>query len=109
MDFGTSESGRVYAPGVRVLDGRCHICFAADTRHGIRAGIAVTDDFDRFDICSLTMADNRDLVLFPKRDGCVSSTQWTWTHVECMAAAHVDNLIALCTDPPDLDALAAPP
>jgi len=43
------------------------MCFAVDTLHGIRAGIAVTDDFDKFEILTLSLPDNRNVVLFPER------------------------------------------
>jgi beta-1,4-mannooligosaccharide/beta-1,4-mannosyl-N-acetylglucosamine phosphorylase len=51
------------------MDGRCYVCFAVDTRHGLRGGIAVTEDFARFDILSMTVPDNRNLVLFPEKVG----------------------------------------
>lgn len=62
-----SEITRAYDPRITVLDGRCHICFAVDTRHGLRGGIAVTDDFSHFEILSLSVPDNRNMVLFPER------------------------------------------
>jgi len=58
---------RAYDPRLTVIDGRCYMCFAVDTRHGIRGGIAVTDDFQSFEIISLTVPDNRNMVLFPER------------------------------------------
>jgi len=60
---------RVYDPRLTVMDGRCYLCFAVDTRHGVRGGVAVTDDFERFDILSLSAPDNRNMVLFPERFG----------------------------------------
>lgn len=63
------EITRAYDPRLTVLDGRCYVCFAVDTRHGLRGGIAVTDDFDRFEILSLSVPDNRNMVLFPERIG----------------------------------------
>jgi beta-1,4-mannooligosaccharide/beta-1,4-mannosyl-N-acetylglucosamine phosphorylase len=60
---------RAYDPRLTVLDGRCYMCFAVDTRHGLRGGIAVTEDFDRFDILSLSTPDNRNMVLFPEKIG----------------------------------------
>ncbi len=61
------EVQRAYDPRLTVLDGRCYMCFAVDTAHGIRGGLAVTDDFQRFDILSLSAPDNRNMVLFPER------------------------------------------
>jgi beta-1,4-mannooligosaccharide/beta-1,4-mannosyl-N-acetylglucosamine phosphorylase len=58
---------RAYDPRLTVIDGRCHICFALDTRHGIRGGIAATDDFVTIDMVSLTVPDNRNMVLFPEK------------------------------------------
>ncbi|OQA41405.1 MAG: Beta-1,4-mannooligosaccharide phosphorylase [Chloroflexi bacterium ADurb.Bin325] len=60
---------RAYDPRLTVLDGRCYLCFAVDTRHGVRGGIAVTDDFSHYDILSLSVPDNRNMVLFPERIG----------------------------------------
>lgn len=67
LELKSDEIRRVYDPRLTVLDGRCHLCFAVDTRHGIRGGVAVTEDFERFDILSLSVPDNRNLVLFPER------------------------------------------
>ena len=61
------EIRRAYDPRITVIDGRCYVCFAVDTRHGLRGGIAVTDDFDRFEILSLSLPDNRNMVLFPEQ------------------------------------------
>jgi beta-1,4-mannooligosaccharide/beta-1,4-mannosyl-N-acetylglucosamine phosphorylase len=58
---------RAYDPRLTVIDGRCHLCFAVDTPYGIRGGIAVTEDFERFDVLSLSVPDNRNFVLFPEK------------------------------------------
>ena len=63
------ENLRAYDPRLTVIDGRCYMCFAVDTRHGLRAGIAVTDDFERFEVLHLSLPDNRNVVLFPERVG----------------------------------------
>lgn len=63
------EIYRVYDPRITVIDGKCYVCFAMDTKHGIRGGIAVTEDFQKFDILSLTVPDNRNMVLFPEKIG----------------------------------------
>jgi beta-1,4-mannooligosaccharide/beta-1,4-mannosyl-N-acetylglucosamine phosphorylase len=63
------EIQRAYDPRLTVIDGRCYLCFAVDTRHGIRGGIAVTEDFEHFDVLSLSAPDNRNMVLFPQRIG----------------------------------------
>ena len=64
-----AEIRRAYDPRLTVIDGRCYMCFAVDTNHGIRGGIAVTDDFESFEILSLSVPDNRNMVLFPEKIG----------------------------------------
>ncbi len=64
-----NENLRAYDPRLTVIDGRCYMCFAVDTRHGLRGGIAVTDDLESFEILSMTVPDNRNMVLFPERIG----------------------------------------
>lgn len=62
---------RVYDPRLSVIEGQCYMCFALDTLHGVRGGIARTEDFAHFDVLSLTTPDNRNLVLLPEKvDGC---------------------------------------
>lgn len=63
------EVQRVYDPRLTVIEGRCYLCFAVDTKHGIRGGIAVTDDFQSFEVLSLSVPDNRNMVLFPEKIG----------------------------------------
>ncbi|MGO4273508.1 glycoside hydrolase family 130 protein [Paenibacillus sp. TAF58] len=60
---------RAYDPRLTVIDGRCYMCFAVDTKHGIRGGIAVTDDFEHFEVLSLSTPDLRNMVLFPEKIG----------------------------------------
>jgi beta-1,4-mannooligosaccharide/beta-1,4-mannosyl-N-acetylglucosamine phosphorylase len=67
FELKSEEILRAYDPRLTVLDGRCHLCFAVDTQHGIRGGVAVTDDFERFEVLSLSLPDNRNLALFPER------------------------------------------
>ena len=68
-DVARAEISRVYDPRLTVIDGRCYMCFATDTRHGLRGGIAVTDDFESFEILSLSAPDNRNMVIFPEKVG----------------------------------------
>ena len=68
-DAGGGEITRVYDPRLTVIDGRCYICFAADTRHGLRGGIGVTDDFRKMEILSLSLPDDRNMALFPEKVG----------------------------------------
>jgi len=63
----TEEIRRAYDPRLTVIDGRCYMCFAIDTRHGIRGGIAVTDDFEEFEVLSMSTPDNRNMVIFPEK------------------------------------------
>lgn len=67
FDLKDEEISRGYDPRLTVIDGRCYMCFAVDTKHGIRGGIAVTEDFDNFEILSMTAPDNRNMVLFPEK------------------------------------------
>lgn len=65
----TDEIERVYDPRLTVIDGVCYVCAAVDTKHGICGGIFQTEDFDKFDLLSLSTPDNRNMVLFPERIG----------------------------------------
>ncbi|MBN8216576.1 MAG: glycoside hydrolase family 130 protein [Spirochaetes bacterium] len=65
----TDEIERAYDPRLTVVDGKVVMCFATDTKHGLRAGIAVTEDFHHFDVKHFTVPDNRNMVLFPERIG----------------------------------------
>ncbi|MBN2309281.1 MAG: glycoside hydrolase family 130 protein [Candidatus Hydrogenedentes bacterium] len=67
IEWQTEEIRRAYDPRLTVLEGRCYLCFAVDTGHGVRGGIAVTDDFDAWEVLSLSAPDNRNMVLFPER------------------------------------------
>jgi len=67
LEMHDEEILRVYDPRLTVIDGRCYVCLAVDTRHGVRGGVAVTDDFSHFEILSLSVPDNRNMVLFPER------------------------------------------
>ncbi|MGI6261872.1 MAG: glycoside hydrolase family 130 protein [Acutalibacteraceae bacterium] len=67
--LGDPEILRVYDPRLTVLEGKCYLCFAVDTRHGLRGGIAVTEDFSNIQILSMTVPDNRNMVLFPEKIG----------------------------------------
>jgi len=69
FDLKDDEIIRGYDPRLTVMDGKVYMCFAVDTKHGIRGGIAVTEDFEKFDIISMTVPDNRNMVLFPEKIG----------------------------------------
>ncbi|MDR2094476.1 MAG: glycoside hydrolase family 130 protein [Treponema sp.] len=67
--LGDPEITRIYDPRVTVIDGICYVCFAVDTKHGVRGGIAMTDDFEHIRFLSLSAPDNRNMVLFPEKIG----------------------------------------
>jgi beta-1,4-mannooligosaccharide/beta-1,4-mannosyl-N-acetylglucosamine phosphorylase len=67
LQWEDKEIIRAYDPRLTVIDGRCYVCFALDTHHGVRGGIATTEDFDTFEILSLSAPDNRNMVLFPEK------------------------------------------
>lgn len=69
FNLGNEEIIRTYDPRLTVIDGRCYMCFAVDTLHGIRGGFAVTDDFENFEVISMSAPDNRNMVLFPEKIG----------------------------------------
>jgi len=61
------EISRAYDPRLTVIDDKVCMCFAVDTRHGVRGGIATTEDFDKFRIFGMSAPDNRNMVLFPEK------------------------------------------
>ncbi len=62
------EIHRMYDPRITVINGTVYICFALDTKHGVRGGIArVKEDFSGLDILSVSAPDNRNMVLFPEK------------------------------------------
>ncbi|MDZ4200080.1 MAG: glycoside hydrolase family 130 protein [Kiritimatiellia bacterium] len=69
FQWSSEEIRRVYDPRLTVLEDRVCLCFAVDTRHGLRGGIALTDDFEHFEVKSLTVPDNRNMVVFPEKIG----------------------------------------
>lgn len=62
------ELERVYDPRLTVIEGRCYICFAADTKFGVCGctGI-ISEDFSSVEILSISAPDNRNMVLFPEK------------------------------------------
>lgn len=60
---------RFYDPRLTVIDGRVYMCFAIDTEYGLRGGIAVTDDFEKWKVLSASVPDNRNMALFPEKVG----------------------------------------
>ncbi|HQI47735.1 MAG TPA: glycoside hydrolase family 130 protein [bacterium] len=57
-----------YDMRITPLEGRFYLMFAMDMEGGCRLGLAVTDDFSRFDFLGITSSeDTRNGVLFPER------------------------------------------
>lgn len=61
-----------YDPRLTVLDGRLYMCFARGASSGngylgTCGGLAVTDDLERWEVLSVSVPDNRNMVLFPQR------------------------------------------
>lgn len=61
------EHLNAYDPRLMVMNGKCYMTFGTDTRHGVRGGIAVTEDFENFKVISLSTPDNRNMVLFTEK------------------------------------------
>ena len=68
-DIGNPDVTKVYDPRLTVIDDVVHLCFAVDTHHGLRGGIAITQDFETIEVQSLSLPDNRNMVLFPEKIG----------------------------------------
>lgn len=62
-----NELSRFYDPRLTVIEGRVYMCFAVDTANGLRGGVAVTDNFSSWEILSMSVPDNRNMVLFPEK------------------------------------------
>lgn len=60
---------RIYDPRITIIEGRPHLCFAADTAHGVCGLMATTDDFETFHFTGLSAPENRNMVLFPEKIG----------------------------------------
>ncbi|WP_269523139.1 glycoside hydrolase family 130 protein [Coraliomargarita parva] len=67
LRFGDKEVVRVYDPRITVIDGDAYFCFAVDTIHGIRSGIAKSADLRNWELLHLTLPEDRNMVLFPER------------------------------------------
>jgi len=69
QDLGDEEIERLYDVRLVELEGKVYANMAVETKHGLRAGIGVTDDFIHLRMISQSLPDNRNLVLFPERIG----------------------------------------
>ena len=61
------EIMRVYDPRITEIDGEYCMCFAVDTKHGVCGGMATTKDLKNFDVKSISVPENRNMVLFPEK------------------------------------------
>ena len=68
--FSLSGNGitRAYDPRITQLeDGKFAVCFAIDSKAGTRGGVAETEDFMNYDIKSISVPVNRNMVIFPEK------------------------------------------
>jgi len=66
LDMSNDEFHNTYDPRITVMNDKCYMSFGMDTNHGVRGGIAVTEDFENFDILSISAPDNRNFTIFPE-------------------------------------------
>lgn len=68
LDIKYNGMTRAYDPRITNFgNGEYGVCFAIDSKSGTRGGIAVTKDFKNFDIKSISVPENRNMVLFPEK------------------------------------------
>ncbi len=68
LELENEEIRRIYDPRLTVIEDRCYITFAIDTKfQDNRCGIAITDDFEHFELISVTPPNNRNVLLFPSK------------------------------------------
>jgi beta-1,4-mannooligosaccharide/beta-1,4-mannosyl-N-acetylglucosamine phosphorylase len=67
FDIHDNEILNSYDPRLTIIDGRCYMAFAMDTKHGVRGAIAVTDDFEKYEMISISAPENRNFALFPEK------------------------------------------
>jgi len=63
----TEEILRIYDPRLTIIEDQLYMCFAVDTRHGVRGGIGIIHNLERLEILSISVPDNRNMVLFPEK------------------------------------------
>ncbi len=61
------EIMRVYDPRITEIDDEYCVCFAVDTKHGVCGGMATTKDLKNFEVKSISVPENRNMVLFPEK------------------------------------------
>lgn len=62
-----NEVIRIYDPRITVIDDEVYFCFALDTVHGVRGGLAKSTDFRNWKLLNISLPENRNMVLFPER------------------------------------------
>lgn len=67
IDFRCNEHPYLYDPRLTVLDEKIYMCFAAESAYGVCGGVAVTEDFEHFEILYISPPDNRNFAIFPER------------------------------------------
>ncbi len=67
FDMHGEEFLNTYDPRLMVMQGKCYMTFAMETKHGVRGGIAVTEDFVKYKVISIDEPDNRNFVLFTNK------------------------------------------
>jgi len=67
FDMHSDEIINTYDPRLQIVEGRVLMTFGMDTRHGVRGGMAWTEDFVNFDVISISAPDNRNFVVFPEK------------------------------------------
>ncbi len=67
LEIRDAEVQRIYDPRLTRIEDSVYMTFAMDTNHGLRGGIAETSDLIHYEILSLTVPDNRNMVLFPEK------------------------------------------
>ena len=66
--FNEYEAFGVEDPRITYLDGSYFITYSAYSKHGVRIGLASTEDFETVDrIAFITQADYRNTVIFPEK------------------------------------------
>ena len=70
--FSMSGNGIIRAYDPRITDlggGEYGVCFAVESTAGTRGGIALTKDFEHFEVKSISVPVNRNMALFPEKIG----------------------------------------
>jgi predicted GH43/DUF377 family glycosyl hydrolase len=111
--FATYEEYGVEDPRICATEDQYLITYSAYSRHGVRIGLAQTEDFESVErIALITQADYRNVVLFPRKfdgryvvfacgaipeeDGTVKIYWGGADSVMCVGTAEISDLVDLC-------------